>query len=316
VSAGASVTAPDLPDWGPLDSFVASTAQTLYDASNLHAAIGYMQRLDGEKHLVFVTENTMLLPRSDDDDNLAAAASDARVAVSVIQTGGVAPDAGSMMGRSALRNIAEKTGGVASMVERSELGLALLDEQTRSGYLLGYYASNTRSDGRFRSITVVVSRPNTTARFRHGYHARADNSVFDRRRYITEHRLGAAARYEGRLADIRVRLKASLKTENGVHYATIEGQVDPSRLYFERQNGIHTSALDVAIVSKDGDERILGGGTHPLRVALTDAAFEEARKEWIRWSWRVAVPSGTRYLRVVVYDYMSDLVGVAGAYVM
>ena len=168
VSESAALARPEITSWAAFDAFVASNAQALQDLGNLYAAIGYMRHLDGEKHLVFVTEDGLLLPRGEDDEDLAAAASDARVAIDVLQTGGVASGMRSMMGRRALRGIADDTGGTMSTVEMSRLALERIDERTRSGYLLGYYPSNTRWDGTFRRIVVKVTRPHTTVQFRHG----------------------------------------------------------------------------------------------------------------------------------------------------
>ena len=238
------------------------------------------------------------------------------MAIDVLQTGGVASGTRSLMGRKALRGIADETGGTMSTVEMSRLGVERIDERTRSGYLLGYYPSNTRWDGTFRRIVVKVTRPNTTVQFRHGYYARTDIPTFDRRFFVTRHRLQAAANYASKLTDIRLKLKASVETEEGKHYASIAAQIDPSRIYFAVEKGVHVADLTVAVVGMDYDDHILGASVHRVVVTLDDEAFEAAKKNWISWESRVVVPSGTRYLRLVIYDYFADLVGIAGDYVL
>jgi hypothetical protein len=46
----------------------------------------------------------------------------------------------------------------------------VIDDLT-SYYLLGYYSTNTKLDGKFRKLTVRVKRPNVDVRARHGYRA-------------------------------------------------------------------------------------------------------------------------------------------------
>jgi VWFA-related protein len=70
------------------------------DLENLHYGIKYLRFMEGEKHLIYVTERGMVnsVPASLPEDRvpfadpkrLAAAASDARVALHIIQTGGIA----------------------------------------------------------------------------------------------------------------------------------------------------------------------------------------------------------------------------------
>ena len=73
------------------DDYVSSNAQTMQDVQNLYTAIEYLRYMDGEKHLLFFTEQGIFLPRLDNDKSLAAMANDARVTIDTFQTGGVDP---------------------------------------------------------------------------------------------------------------------------------------------------------------------------------------------------------------------------------
>ncbi len=72
-----------------LEDFVSATAQTLQDLGNIYAGINYLRHFEGEKHLVFFTERGLTLPRLEEDEVLAQAANDARVAIDTIETGGI-----------------------------------------------------------------------------------------------------------------------------------------------------------------------------------------------------------------------------------
>jgi VWFA-related protein len=69
-----------------------------------------------------------------------------------------------------LRELAANTDGVA-VVATNQIDNALkrIVADLSSYYLLGYYSTNTRLDGRFRTITVRVKRPGVQVRARRGY---------------------------------------------------------------------------------------------------------------------------------------------------
>ena len=71
-----------------------------------------------------------------------------------------------------LRTLAENTDGLA-VVDTNDLdkGMRRVVDDLTSYYLLGYYSTNTKLDGKFRKLTVRVKRPNVDVRARHGYRA-------------------------------------------------------------------------------------------------------------------------------------------------
>jgi VWFA-related protein len=73
--------------------------------------------------------------------------------------------------QTALRTLAETTDGIA-VLNTSDTGAALerMVSDTGAYYLLGYYSTNTRLDGKFRKLTVrVIKRPRAAVRARPGY---------------------------------------------------------------------------------------------------------------------------------------------------
>jgi VWFA-related protein len=72
--------------------------------------------------------------------------------------------------QDSLREIAENTDGLA-VVNTNDIegGLRRIVADLTSYYLLGYYSTNTKLDGRFRNIAVRVKRPSVQVRARRGY---------------------------------------------------------------------------------------------------------------------------------------------------
>lgn len=72
----------------------------------------------------------------------------------------------------ALRTLADNTDGLAVIGNNNlEPGLRRISDDLTSYYLLGYYSSNTKLDGRFRRLTVKIARPGVDVRARRGYKA-------------------------------------------------------------------------------------------------------------------------------------------------
>jgi VWFA-related protein len=71
---------------------------------------------------------------------------------------------------NSLRELAENTDGIA-IVNREDIEGAMkrVVEDLTSYYLVGYYSSNTKLDGKFREIKVRVKRPGVQVRARRGY---------------------------------------------------------------------------------------------------------------------------------------------------
>ncbi|HVL66554.1 MAG TPA: VWA domain-containing protein [Vicinamibacterales bacterium] len=71
-----------------------------------------------------------------------------------------------------LRTLAGNTDGIAVVNSNDiEKGLRRMADDLTSYYLLGYYSTNTKFDGRFRQIRVTVDRPGIEVRARRGYKA-------------------------------------------------------------------------------------------------------------------------------------------------
>jgi VWFA-related protein len=298
--------------WAAFDSFIADNAQTLRDRGNLYAAIAYMRQLEGEKHLVFISGPAMSFPRVEDYKDLAMAATDARVALDVISGGGK-----DVLDDRLMRSLSEDTGGVGSIAEYGRVALDRVDRATRTGYLLGYYPSNSTWNGVYRNIVVKVNRRDATVLFRRGYHGFAAIPTFDRREYFTRHRLEAAVSYPKDVKDIGVKLRASLAVVNDQNVVNIDARIDPGHLYFMIRGGVYFGRVDIAVISMD-EKQVLLGGTYKKMVAHLEydkQTLALVRKDGIPYRAQIRVPSGTRYVRVVVYDYMTDLIGIASTWV-
>jgi VWFA-related protein len=77
-----------------------------------------------------------------------------------------------------LRTLAENTDGIA-VVDSNDLdkGLKRISDDLTSYYLLGYYSTNPKLDGRYRALKVRVKQPGVQVRARPGYRASTEAEV-------------------------------------------------------------------------------------------------------------------------------------------
>jgi VWFA-related protein len=77
-----------------------------------------------------------------------------------------------------LRYLADMTDGTSVInTNNTEAALKRITDDLSSYYLLGYYSSNTKLDGKFRDITVRIKRPGSKVRARRGYRGRTAEDV-------------------------------------------------------------------------------------------------------------------------------------------
>jgi VWFA-related protein len=213
-----------------------------------------------------------------------------------------------------LRYVAAQTGGQASMSKDASVALTRIDTTTRSHYLLGYYPTNGDWDARYRSVKVEVNRPDVTVLFRHGYYARREPEVFDRRRIVSNSRIESAGYQLTDIRDIDLRSVPSFEqSETGRGgEVLVQLSIDVTRLAWGRDpQGRHAAHLELAIYCGDGNGKIIGETRRLLNLALTDETFARVMKERFSRELRVAVTSRPQFVKVIAYDYDADRVGSA-----
>ncbi len=322
----------------PFDAFVSSSVQASQDLGNLYTGIEYLRYLEGEKHIIFVTEQGFYTPRFEADASLAARANHARVVIDTIQTGGIDGGLSPIDARSAysveptamsppvpspgytamdmsriqaLGSMSALTGGLVSAREYAQPAVDRIDTATRFGYLLGYQPLNTRIDRRYRRITVRVSRPGVTVLYRHGYFADDAPLPVDRRAFLTSRRIAAAGQYGSAIPDIRVTLTPARARTKAGEEVRVSLNIDASRLSLAAADGRYVADLDLVVYAADDKERILSETRHKIDLKLKDQNYQRYLRDGIPFEVTMRAPRPPRYVKVIVYDYAADLVGSA-----
>lgn len=179
--------------------------------------------------------------------------------------------------QDSLRLLADFTDGVA-VINTNNIDGAMkrITDDLSSYYLMGYYSTNTRLDGRFRSISVRVTRPGVRVRARRGYRGRTAEDALNAAGAAVESpaaaamtsALNAVASVNTR-SPFRIRASSWARDAGGVAEGSfwIVGELD----YRTRRELVWTagSQAEIAVVAADGTQ--VESRTVDVRAA--DGAF-------------------------------------------
>ena len=298
------------------DDYIILNRQTMQDVGNLYAGVDYLRYIEGEKHIVFVTEQGFQMPRADHDRDLATMAADARVALNTVQTGGVATvGIGANINiingfqLSALRTISEISGGQVAVSQMGDKAFDRILSSTEFGYLLGYTSNGPEPNGRPRNIKVEVKRRGVTVSHRQAYIARSGDVRYDPRQSMATTRLVAAAAYSGEIKDLRVQSKLSDVREGANRAISVELTIDASRLVFARVGAEYLAALNVTIICGDSHNKNIGETWESRDIRFPASRLDEVRRTGLPVTVKVPVRQPPNFVKIMVYDYGSDLLG-------
>ena len=292
----------------------------IQDSLKVVAGIEYLRRIPGDKHIVLLTplgfdppfsfrnEGVGLFLRdADDDKRFAAYANDAGVAVDVILLSGTGPFA--VKSRMSTANVAEDSGGQFSSLRIASQQLARIDEGTRNGYIIGYAPSKPEMDGKYRNVKVTVNRNDVTVVYRHGYTATTQPENIDVREVFTRQRLRDAAAGADDLNDIDLKLQA-VSVPGPKPYVRVALDKDITKLPLAERGGKWEGDLDVVILCGDKKQEVVCRLDQRMTLSMSKGKYEQARVTGVPYSTTIPVTGQAALVKVIVYHFDSDRIGV------
>ncbi len=172
--------------------------------------------------------------------------------------------------QNSLRELAENTDGTAVIGTNDiERGLRRIAADLSSYYLLGYYSTNTKLDGRFRNIEVKLKRSGVQVRARRGYRGLTAEDVLNAASPASP--APAAARSLAVVvnprAQFRIRTSGWTSGEGATAAAWIVGELD----YTTRKDLAWSAGAtaDVTVVAASGMEVTSAS----VEIPATDGSF-------------------------------------------
>jgi hypothetical protein len=218
--------------------------------------------------------------------------------------------------QDSLRMLSDETGGFAA-INRNDFrdAFARIQQDSSSYYVLGYYPTNDKRDGKFRNIQVRVNKPGVTVRARKGYVAPRGKAESSK----------AASGKETTSPDLRDALQSPVPI-SGLTLATFAApfrgtapndaiamaiEIDGSKLDFKQSpDGLFQSDLEISLFASDtSNNKIKDGARDVINLKLRPQTHAVVSKGTFRVVRRIQLPPGKYQLRVGVREADSGRLG-------
>jgi VWFA-related protein len=214
-----------------------------------------------------------------------------------------------------LRVIADQTGGFPVLNQNDfRNAFSRILEESSSYYVLGYYPTNEKSDGRFRNVQVKVLKPGLRVRYRKGYVApkptkSSTKKVDDAPRTSPELRdaLDSPIAISGLTLNA---FAAPFKGTGDKVSVALTIEVDGRSLTFtQNPQGQFTDDLEISLFAADGNGKIKDGVHDVFNLAFKPQTHDLVRQSAFRIVRRIEVPPGKYQLRIGARESGSGNIG-------
>jgi VWFA-related protein len=210
------------------------------------------------------------------------------------------------LGQDSLRVLSEETGGFA-VVNTNDVPGAFqrLVEENSSYYVLGYYPTNDRRDGRFRKIEVRVDKPGLTVRARRGYVAprgRAQSAKLAGPNDASEE-LREAMSSPVPVAGLPLEAAASVfKGADNKGAVVISATIGARDLSLVEKDGTFNNDLEFAFMAVDHAGKAYSGDRNVLNMRLKPDTVKRLRAGGFRVISTMDLPPGRYQIRVAARE--------------
>ena len=207
------------------------------------------------------------------------------------------------LSQDSLRVLADATGGFAA-VNRNDLNGAFdrIVTENSSYYMLGFYSTNDRRNGRYRKLEVRVSRPGLRVRNRAGYYearGRAPNQPAASASNVIAPALSDALGSPLPVSGVPMKVFAAPFKGTAPNAAVaLALEIDVSTLDFVEGNGTFNEQIEVAYTAVNNQGKVFPGERQTATLTLKPDTYERAKARGFRVLSQASLPPGRYQIRV------------------
>ncbi len=213
--------------------------------------------------------------------------------------------------RDTLATLAEDTGGKA-FFDQGDFGKIFqeVEDENTGYYLLNYYSTNVKRDGRYRRVRVkLVNVPGGHIKFREGYYAPKDWGI-----YSTEDRekqLDDAMASTTPLVELPIALQtAEFRMPNGQIFVPISVKLASSALQWAEKRGSREAQFDfLAEVTDPASKRVASSLRDTMTVRLDTERFQQVQQQAMVYQGGFLLSPGKYHLKFLARENASGRVG-------
>ena len=208
-----------------------------------------------------------------------------------------------------LVTLSHDTGG-RSFSDSNDLSLALKQVQTDTNvyYVLGYFSTNSKEDGKYRRIRVEVTRPGLKISHRPGYFAA--KSFRQLTQQEKDLQLTQAMNVERPFVDVPLILEADyFRKDNNTNYVPISIEILGEGLQFEEKGANREGKFEFVAQAFDPRGRVTGVARDSVAIKLPAEKAEKIKAGGIFYSTGFQLRPGTHKLKFLVRDNVTGKLG-------
>jgi len=216
------------------------------------------------------------------------------------------------LSQDSLRVLADETGGFAS-VSSNDFARAFsrIVQENSTYYVLGYYPTNEKRNGKFRKLEVRVTHPGYTVKARKGYvapkgkpekPAAGDKATSEALRDALNSPLPISGLTLSAFA-------APFKGAEPNASVLVTVEVPGTDFAFARRGGRFVDDLEMSMQAIDETGKIRGGDHNAVKLDLRPETHAFVLQHGVRFLSRVSIPPGRYQLRIAAHEQNASRVG-------
>jgi VWFA-related protein len=212
--------------------------------------------------------------------------------------------------RDTLATLATDTGGRA-FFDLGDFGEVFrrVQEEGTSYYLLGYYNTDSKHDGRWRRVRVKVNVPGAHVQHRQGYYAANDYGTAtaeDRQQQLDQ-----AMRAEAPRVDFRVALETTyFRLNEREFFVPVAAKVDSTALEWAEKGGKHEARFDFAAEVRDEQShRIVSVLQDSIKISLRAERVQQVQRRALLYQGGVILPPGSYRVKFLAREDETGRIG-------
>ena len=215
--------------------------------------------------------------------------------------------------QDSMRVLSDETGGFAIINQNDfNAGFQRIVADNSSYYVIGYYPTNDKRDGRFRKVDVRVTRPGVKVQARNGYAApkgkpASANAKSDLK--VPPEIIDALANPIP-AAGVALSVNAAPFVGPGSKSSVVVSiELAPSTLRFVEQNGKFNEDVQLHVLAIDAMGKMQDGGPTNAPLRLSAATHDAVTANGFRILRRLTLPPGRYQIRVAAKESNGGAVG-------
>ncbi len=211
-----------------------------------------------------------------------------------------------------LSTMANDTGGKLFAEDNNlEMGMEQARNDIGSYYILGYYSTNTKTDGKYRTVNVKITRSDATSAkldYKHGYFAEKEFGKFTQS--DKDDQLQEALTLGDPITDLNLAAEVNyFRLSRDRYFVPLSVKIPGSEIALAKSKGNAKTDLDFIGQIRDNHDQMRGQVADTIRIQLAQQSLTELNNRTIAYDTGFTVPPGSYKLKFLTRENETGKMG-------